>query len=488
MDEKEKKIQTRKIPKKGDGFSSDPIKEDTREIRHHNFSKDEAKGSSMSRPIKSTNYAIILITVVFVSVLVAVFIFATMLGNSNSREAVGGGNNQPPAQNGNQNQLPTTTLPDEESTQQIGLIQGIHNNRIDVYVFETGESLSFFVADDSNLRDRFNNVVILSQFTIGDVVEIGHEAGSTTIDTARLSPQVRFYRNISHVVVEGSYLVIGNTRYNISHNPIVHYGENRLQLADIDPINTVSIGVFQDSFVTSIDVHISHGYVNIPANPNIAGGYVEVAGTRHPLPSEGQLTLSISTQERQITIYGENIEPFVVDVSISRGSTTTIATADVESIRGSVTFRGTPASLNPISTITIAGQTHPAEETIYLPLGTYDFTITAPGYLPYSSTLEITNQPRDFVFSLTQETPDPPEQQPPQIIARSVFISTTPAEARVYISNIFVGNTPLNVNLELGQYELRMELPGHFTLNTSIFITEDGSTIFTFPLTPNPLG
>jgi eukaryotic-like serine/threonine-protein kinase len=55
-------------------------------------------------------------------------------------------------------------------------------------------------------------------------------------------------------------------------------------------------------------------------------------------------------------------------------------------------------------------------------------------------------------------------------------ISSAPAGARVYVDSIFKGQTPLNVTLVLGKYELRLNLPDHLEWEAQVELDTTGPT------------
>ena len=64
-------------------------------------------------------------------------------------------------------------------------------------------------------------------------------------------------------------------------------------------------------------------------------------------------------------------------------------------------------------------------------------------------------------------------------------ISSAPPDARVYVDSIYRGQTPLDVDLALGKYELRLNLPGHLEWEAQVDLDTTGQTPLHVALRPN---
>ncbi|MCL2170476.1 MAG: hypothetical protein FWB74_10700, partial [Defluviitaleaceae bacterium] len=297
---------------------------------------------------KKTNYAIILVTTVFVGVIAAVFVFAMvidrLIDNGGGGQATGGGvganlgQTQPTPGGGIT--LPETTLPVAPGSLSLtGVVQEIRSNRLDLYVFEMSEVRSFFVENTSDLRDRFGNPITFPQFAIGDVVDVGHAPHSNTIENAQISAEVRAYREITGVMVDGDTLQIGNRRYTLSATPIVRYQNDSANISELDPIDQITVSIFQDRYVALIEIHRGHGEITLPDNESIIDGTVEVGIGIMQALGEGGMTLRVPAGQSRVTIRGSNIEPLMVDVNVPRGGLTSVSFAGLEYRAGSLIVR-----------------------------------------------------------------------------------------------------------------------------------------------------
>jgi len=500
MDEREKN-NTRKMPIQREGVAyipgghAIPPEAEQGETRKFNFVGNAAPkpepvpaGPKLApkkkiAPAKNTNYSIIIVVAVFVAVLAAVFVFATMFTSFLNSTAEGGTNNMVTGDAGNNllpghdgglppldNVAPPPIAPGNVTA--TGLIQDIRSNRIDIYVFDIGEMRSFLAEPHSVLRDRLGNPATLPQFVPGNVVYIHHAPNSNTVETAQLSAQVRMHREITGITVEdGGRLLIGNRRYDLGNNPIVRHGGQTLALSSLDPIDLVSVGTFQDTFVTSIEVHRSHGDLLIPQNEDIIGGMVEVGTTIITALADEDMRLRVPEGQNRVVIRGENIEPFIFDVTVNRGETANLNFNGLEFSLGSLTIYTETEN----AVLHVGDRWQPVNEPFLMEFGVHYLLLEAVGYHPAYHTVTIGPTPQEHTINLEAITR-----------TRGTTVSTSPAGARVYIDEEFRGLTPLFLELEVRRHVLTLEREGFLSTTDNIHVTDDGNTVFSYILVNDP--
>ncbi|MCL2752526.1 MAG: PEGA domain-containing protein [Defluviitaleaceae bacterium] len=457
----------------------------TRMVKTTPSKSSTGKSSSKKTPPKKTNYAIVMVTTVFVAVIAVVFVVVFLLRDwepSGNNQNAG---NQNSATNNNENINENTgsdniyTSADPNNASWTGLIQNITGNRIDVFVFELNDTRSFFADGTSSLRDRLNNAVTITQFNVGDVIDITHPANSNNITTAIQSAETRFYREISGVIIDTDQntLQIGSRQYNLQAQPIVQYRGTAVSALIIDPINVVTVGVFQDNYVTSINIHHSHGDITITSDEIIAGGIVEIetvgTGFRTVAPLEGEeTTLRVLTGQNRISVRGEYIEPHTIETNVVQGANVTLSLDNLELRMGQLTVNTAVQD----AIMFIGDRWFPVNEEIELPIGNHTIVIEAPGHQIFTQSVDITTTPQTINASLTAVT-----------LMRPITFATNPPDARLYIDGVFRGITPLTLDLELGRHTvtiLRMGFLG--TQPTPIQVTMDSDDLINFMLHPDP--
>jgi len=433
---------------------------------------------------KKAHYAILLVTTVFVSVILVVFVFAMMFNEWNLGDGIGNQNNQT-AQNG---VAPPPVEPEEPVEQEpldlapgnlsvIGLVQEINmiTGGMDLYIMEDSLMRWFFVENHSTLRDKFGNTISFTDFNIGDVVEIVHMEDSTAIETARVSAQVRTFRNVRDVVVntETNQLMIGNERFHFNQHTVVMYHGEPDDIEDISTVDIVTVNTFPDRngvhHVVFVDIHQGNGIIHIPENDMILQGTVEVANTTFA-GLEGEMEIRVPEGSHRVTIRGINIEIFEYELTVTRGGSASVSLDGLELLSGSLTVNVEDPYVN----LTIDGAVQLTNSMIMLDYGTYTVSVTRDGFTPFMQEVTIDSANHEITVVLEEI-----------IRTQNVTLTTSPPGARMYVDGQYVGLSPVSIELELRRHSVTMALEGFVGGATDIWVTED-QPIFSWWLQQDP--
>jgi hypothetical protein len=67
-------------------------------------------------------------------------------------------------------------------------------------------------------------------------------------------------------------------------------------------------------------------------------------------------------------------------------------------------------------------------------------------------------------------------------------LKSEPAGARIFLDESFKGNTPQRIDLPLGQYEVRLSLPGYYEWEGRLNLKEEGETPLSIRLVREEVG
>jgi len=475
--------ETRRVPIVREGaYGADPELAKTRKINTAVPQDSERRPATQKQKpapsggSKKSHLAIFLVTTVFVGVVAAVFVFAMMF---NEFSAEGDGNT--PRQSNT-----STTQPENDDTvvqdplvvepgriSFIGLVQDINtaNGRIELYDIENSRQQLFFVENDTVLRDKFGIAKTFSQFSVGDVVEIVHEEGTTLVEAMRISAQVTTYWELRDIVVdeENNTLLVGNSRYAISPRTVVMHRGTPSNVADIATAATARVDIFREQ-VVFVDILQGSGIIRIPANDRILQGTAEVSNLAFA-GLDGETDMRVPEGEHRLIIRGINIEPFEQTVNVTRGGTATVNFEGLELLSGSLTV-----NINdPLVILTINGEAHMANTLILLENGTYTVSVTRDGFMPFTREITINSNSHEMTVVLQEIV----------ILRQNITITTSPPGARIYVDGTYLGLSPVPVALEHGTYTITMMLEGYMGGNTNITVAGN-QEIFSFLLAPDP--
>ena len=425
----------------------------------------------VQRAPKKTNYAIFLVTTVFVSVILVVFVFALMFDQWEGFNFGGGQTAQAETPRQIEPEIPPEQPPMEVAPGNIsltGLVQNLNpiSREIDLYLFENSEQRSFFAENHTTLRDKFDNPITFSQLSLGDVVEVAlpEESANMVIDAARIRPRAGTFNNITDVIIdiENKTLMIGNARFPYCERTIVLYQGEPDNIEDISPTDRVSVDLFRDQNdvmrVVFVDILQGNGIIHIPENDMILYGTVEVANTTFTA-LEGEMELRVPEGQHTVTIRGINIEDFQYQLTVTRGGSATVDFEGLELLAGSLTVYVE----DPYVTFTIDGEVHLTNVMIMLDYGTYTISVTREGFTSFEQEVTIDSANHEITVVLEQI-----------IRTQNVTLTTSPPGARMYLDGEYVGLSPITLELELNRwFNVTFALAGFVGGSTDIFNTED---------------
>ena len=425
---------------------------------------------------KRVHYAVFLVTTVFVGVLAAVYVFSMMLSE------MLGGENTPLPSNEQQTaqtdpplatQQPQTEIPQDPNTQRItGLIQDININsrRIDIYVFDNSQMRSFFAEGHSVMRNKFGSAISLAELNPGNVVEINYRENSTVIESIRISAQVDTYSNINGVIVdlENEIFLIGSERYSFDPFTVVRYHGTNVPLESLDPIDVVSLDIFQNR-VVFVDIHKGNGIIRVPSNNQIIQGRLEVIPFIIMDLGDEDIDVRAAEGIQSVLINGANIYSFETKVDVPRGGVVTLDFEGLVVRAGSLTVFSEDTQV----TLTIDNQTHPINQPIILDYGDYNISVTRDGFVPFVQDITILEANHELTVSLEEV-----------INTSNIIITTAPLGARVYLDGEYQGMSPVSLNLEHRRYTLTFAMEGFETGSQDIWVTEETTSPQSFGLIP----
>ena len=431
---------------------------------------------------KKTNYAIFLVTTVFVSVIAIVFVFALMFDQWDGFNFAGNQTSQTGTPQQVEPEIPPDQPPMEVAPGNIslvGLVQELNpiTRQIDLYLFEDSELRPFFAENHTTLRDKFDNPITFSQLSLGDVVEVvlPEESVNRVIEAARVRPRARSFSNIRDVVVdiENETIMIGNDRFPYCSRTVVMYHGEADNIEDISPTDIVTVDLFRDQNdimrVVFVDIHQGNGIIHIPENDMILSGTVEIANTTFTA-LDGEMELRVPEGQHTVTIRGINIEDFQYELTVARGGSATVDFDGLELLAGSLTIYVE----DPYVTLTIDGEVHLTNAMIMLDYGTYTVSVTREGFTSFEQEVTIDSANHEITVVLEEI-----------IRTQNVTLTTSPPGARMYLDGEYVGLSPITLELEHRRHSVTMALQGFVGGATDIWVTDD-STIFSWWLQTDP--
>ncbi|MCS7201441.1 MAG: PEGA domain-containing protein [Dictyoglomus sp.] len=107
-----------------------------------------------------------------------------------------------------------------------------------------------------------------------------------------------------------------------------------------------------------------------------------------------------------------------------------------------------------------------------VPSGTYDIRVVLSGYEEYFERISLSpGETKQITANLKP-------------LYGEVLIDSKPQGAKVYINGKYQGNTPINLNLFEGKYNLTLSLSGYYEVNTELNVKSKEKSSYVFVLSP----
>lgn len=344
---------------------------------------------------------------------------------------------------------------------QTGMIVGIQPfgdmRTIRILDVSTRREETFYVPDEARIQNRFNQAVTLSELSIGEIVDINYDAETEEVVTLAGNRQARQHpRNTNvRIDIEAGTVSLGVDVWNFNSQTLVLYRGDNFPISQISPHDSVSLTILGDT-VWLIQVDSAHGFLQILNADMIANGEVMIGS--HTLLALNDVRSDITLPEgtHQVVVHGDNIEPFIENITIHQGQTTRLDLGNAQLRAALLHIQVTPAD----ALIFVNGELQEERGTIQVEFGEVVVRVERDGFLPQEQRMDITGPTTGMTFNLVAITHD-----------NTLVVFTTPTNAEIYIDNVFVGFSTLTHTMPPGSFTVVARLDGYLESRFDITIT-----------------
>jgi len=217
-----------------------------------------------------------------------------------------------------------------------------------------------------------------------------------------------------------------------------------------------------------------HGILSISDTYNIVNGKLEI--DNNILKNLGEDTDSITLTEgpHHLVIKGDNIETITRDINIGAGMAPLYISLkdDVKLKTGWLSVQVNTQGYR----LFVDNEEKPADQPVSLPYGSHDVRVEKDGYIPSEKTVVVNALSASVNMDLH------PLARLGKIIADSV-----PEGAQVYVDSAYVGDTPIQVSIEMGPHTLLVSKDGYVSISFPITIERDSEPYNTYNIELNPV-
>ena len=320
----------------------------------------------------------------------------------------------------------------------------ITERRVRLVDAETREPLHITIAPDAAILNRAREDISIASLSIGDILDVRYDPETYVAESIALNPIAWEHRQIRQLQVhpERTSIGIGIDSFSYDEDTLVLYRGHNFNIERISPVDIVTVRGLRSNALF-VEVHRAHGTLQLLNIANVEGGTIEVNTSIFRQLQDAEEVHLLEGPHR-VVVRGDNIEPFIREITIEQGQLVQLDLDDVQFRNASLTINVNTANY------TIMADDEPASSPITRPLGSQiTVSVTSPGYVPFLQVVEL-NQPN---MALNVEL-----QQP--VAMSMLVINTVPSGANVFVNNSLVGSSPISYLTPQGLTNVVITMPG----------------------------
>lgn len=419
------------------------------------------------RPEKSQFLVFYLITIlvgVIVCLVVLAIVFSFFSGSKEKNVSNG-------IQNEDGINIGTEVEDTEDLVQFLGAVErvNINANTLTMFDVNTNKQYTLLIQGSPDLRDRFGQRLILSEIRQGDIADVEFNVETNILKSFNMSSKIFENRLVQNVIVipEDSSIQIGANYLEYDQFTIVTRNGDPVSIESITPLDVVTIrGI--NGRVISIDITKGSGTIEIINEEEIENGRIEI-NTDIFMQLGTASSVDVAEGDNRIVVRGDNIEPFIREVTIQSGESYILDLSETQRLTGTLIVSSTPQDI----LFYIDDEFKNANEPITLEFGIYKFRAEKFGYETLDGEIIIGSAVERLTINLEE-------------IAQKgrVILNTVPGGGQIFINGNYIGEGPVTVDLQFGAHTIRATKEGYedFVMNTTI--TERRDYPFNITLTP----
>lgn len=351
-----------------------------------------------------------------------------------------------------------------------GVILKAARSQMDVIDIENDKEYIIFIDDQTVLKDEYGNPIIISEFSEGDIAELSINSNSSKALSVKKSsnPEVWERKSISNAKIDtsGKTMEIGYETFKISDDTVIT--PLGVSLSSITNNDVLTVAGYKDK-VWKIDVLKQHGTLVIENKSKIKDGTIEI-GYEVYRSLDDTDKIQVLEGNYSVIVKGENIDPYISDISIKSGQTHTLDLNNVPVKSGILILRVNDQDyrlfVNDV-------QESNSSEPITLDYGVYNLRVEKDGYVSWTGSVNINQPTVNVTANLTK-----------QVLMGTVNVETIPEGGNVFIDNVLIGVAPAKTKVEYGEHTLTVKKDGYNDMSITIYVDAENRYRITLTQTP----
>ena len=344
---------------------------------------------------------------------------------------------------------------------------------------ETGKYYTLTYDGTSMVKDKYGNLMAMSQAAGGDIVDVTFLKNKKSLTSMQLSNSAWSFEHVEkynfNTLSKGAE--VGSAVYSLQNNPVVISEGRQATLEDIVQGDVVSIRGLGNS-VYSVIVESGHGYLRLSNDEYLKGGWIEV----------GQAVIQEITEDMMLVVpegsYNVHITAGGIDVTkpvtIQRNQEVTLDVSDIkpeEPKAGRIIFTIKPSNAK----IFIDGEEVDISKPVELEYGLHQLVAEAEGYETVTQFIKVGEAMANVNITMDEVVVPTPTQKPEETTTTvsanevssdyKVYIDS-PSDVEVYLDNIYVGVSPVSFKKEEGTHTITLRKNGYVTKSYTVQVDD----------------
>jgi len=368
----------------------------------------------------------------------------------------------------------------------------IDQQLVTLFDIASKEELTLSYHGGTNITDKYNKIMSMSQIPLGVMVDVSYEPGDNKLTSMNLSTKAWENVKVNHmnIDIKNQVMKIASTQYKYNSGLSVLDGEEFVSVNSLADQDELTVWGY-DQTIWSVIIKKGHGTVKLENYEDYLGNNIKVGYEGIQRIVDG---LEITAREGECNLTVENgLYSATKSIMINKNQVTYVSLNDLGPVgpnTGLVLFQVTPYGAD----LYVDGKAASYTDTLKLEYGEHSVKVALGGYNTYEGTIYIDSDSKTIKVKLPEETSDEDatatETDPSSPTSGTVTPSPqgtdnentnttnkiyvqTPAAASVYFDGSYIGTAPCSYKKVMGTHVLTFIKEGYETKSYTVDIVDD---------------
>ena len=381
------------------------------------------------------------------------------------------------------------------------------NKAVSFINMDTGKQYTLYYDGTTNVTDKYDGPMTISQIKAGDVVDITFLKGRKKLAGIKRSPEAWVYDEVRNYDLAGTNrsASIGSQMYSLPESVVVLSEGRRVEAGEVVSQDVVTISGISHK-IYSVNVDRGHGYLCLKNDQPLLGGWIEVGNSVIRQITEDML-LTVPEGSYQVVLTNNNVG-CVKEITVERGKEVVLDVGDLEVAEdavGKILFTVEPEG----ALVSVDGRLVDISKPVELEYGIHQIQAEASGYDTLTKHIQVGSEYATISFKLEEsrkndakdsvsdnsisdripwkDTMDSVKENNPKkdsISENELSVSEnalgtsnqykvyvdSPKGVEVYLDGNYVGLSPVRFTKTAGRHEITLKKSGYKTKTYTIYL------------------